>query len=83
MKSPEQKAADAAAEAANDPMAACMASMNGGNPTLNQPEKVEYEDNLMGQAQQAFDETKAKAAELAGPMLDKAPDVVKDNCKQQ
>ena len=83
LKSPEQKAADAAAEAANDPMAACMASMQGGNPNLKDPEQVEYEDNIMGQAQQAFDETKAKAAELAGPLLDKAPDAVKDNCKQQ
>lgn len=82
LKSPEQKAAEQAEEQANDPMAAIMADMQGGNKKTKEKE-IEYDDDIMGQAQQAFDVSKAKAAEMAGPLLDKAPDVVKDNCKQQ
>ena len=59
-----------------------MADMQGGNKKTKEKE-IEYDDDIMGQAQQAFDVSKAKAAEMAGPLLDKAPDVVKDNCKQQ
>lgn len=38
-----------------------------------------YEDNLMGQAQCAFDEAKNKCDEIKGQVMDVAP----DQCKQQ
>lgn len=63
----------------NDPMAAMVANMNSESKVPGSMQQTEYEDNMMGQAQQIFDESKEKAEELKNQAMEYAP----DQCKQQ